>query len=181
MSGTWLCGPSCALRGSRCCSATLALCLVRARDQPGLDVGIGGTTATIVPADLALAALAVVAVSELARHGVPRSAWAALVWAGAFCALVLATGSANGASAFVSGAKLVELAALGLGTLALVSTKQQLEAIVDVLLLFTIAADAVGLVRFHDRRWRAPGLVSRRARLRRPRDAAAALRAHPRR
>ena len=127
---------------------TLALCLVRARDQPGLDVGIGGTTATIVPADLALAALAVTAVSELARHGVPRSAWAALVWGGAFCALVLGTGSANGASAFVSGAKLVELAALGLGTLALVSTKQQLEAIVDVLLLFTIAADAVGLVHF---------------------------------
>ena len=127
---------------------TLALCLVRARDQFGLDVGIGSTTATIVPADLALAALAVVAIAELARHGVPRSAWAALAWAAIFCALVLATGASNGAGAFVSGAKLVELAALGLGTLALVSQKQQLEAIVDVLLLFTIAADAVGLVRF---------------------------------
>ena len=127
---------------------TLALCLVRARDQPGLDVGVGGTTATIVPADLALAALAAVAVAELARHGVPRSAWAALVWATVFCALVLATGASNGAAAFVSGAKLVELSALGLGTLALVSTKQHLEAIVDVLLLFTLAADGVGLVRF---------------------------------
>ena len=32
-----------------------------------------------------------------------------------FCTLVLATGAANGAAAFVSGAKLVELSALGLG------------------------------------------------------------------
>ena len=127
---------------------TLALCLVRARDQPGLDVGIGGTTATIVPADLALAALAVTAVSELARHGVPRSAWPALAWAALFCTLVLTTGARNGAAAFVSGTKLVELSALGLGTLALVTAKQHLEAIVDVLLLFTLAADAIGLTQF---------------------------------
>lgn len=127
---------------------TLALCLVRARDQPGLDVGIGGTTASIVPGDIALAALAVVALSELTRRGVPRSAWLALGSAAVFCGLVLATGATNGAAAFVSGAKLAELAALGLGTYALVRAEQHLEAIVDMLLLFTLAADVVGLVRF---------------------------------
>ena len=127
---------------------TLALCLVRARDQPGVGVGLGGTTATIVPGDIALAALAVVAIIELARRGVSRSTWFALGWAAVFCALVLATGAANGAAALVSGTKLVELAALGLGTYALVRTKERFEAVVDVLLLFTLAADAVGVVRF---------------------------------
>jgi hypothetical protein len=127
---------------------TLALCLVRARDQPGLDVGLGGTTATIVPGDLALAALAILSLSVLFRRGVPRSAWIALGSAVVFCALVLGTGAANGAAAFVSGAKLVELAVLGLGTYAIVSSQRHIEAIVDVLLLFTLAADVVGLVRF---------------------------------
>ena len=57
----------------------LALCLVRPVDQPGVDVGIGGTTATIVPADLALAALAVVAVvGARAARRPPRAAWLAL-------------------------------------------------------------------------------------------------------
>jgi len=127
---------------------TLALCLIRARDQPGVGIGLGGTTATIVPADIALAALAVVAILELARRGVSRSAWFALGWAAVFCALVVATGAANGATALVSGTKLVELAALGLGTYALVHTKERFEALVDVLLLFTLAADVVGVVRF---------------------------------
>ncbi len=127
---------------------TLALCLVRARDEPGLDIALGGTTATIVPADLALAALAVVAVTDLSRRGVPRSTWLALGFAAVFCALLLGTGAANGSSAFVSAAKLAELSILGLGAFALVRALQHLEAVVDVLLLFTIAADAVGIVRF---------------------------------
>jgi hypothetical protein len=127
---------------------TLALCLVRARDQPGIDIGVGGTTATIVPADLALAALAVVAVAELRRRGAPRVTWLALGSAFAFCLLVLATAAANGAVALVSGTKVVELAALGLGTFALARGNDRVEAIVDVLLLFTVVADVVGLVRF---------------------------------
>jgi len=48
----------------------------------------------------------------------------------------------------VSGVKVVELAALALGAALLVRTRAQLEAIVDVLVLFTIAADAVGVVQF---------------------------------
>jgi O-antigen ligase len=127
---------------------TLALCLVRARDQPGLAIGIGGTSARIVPGDVALAVLLVVALGEFARDRLRRSAWPALAAAAAFCALVLATAASNGAAAFISGGKVVELAALGLATVVLVHRREQLEAIVDVLLLFTAAADIVGLVRF---------------------------------
>ena len=127
---------------------TLALCLVRAPDQPGLAIGIGGTSARVVPGDVALAVLLVVALVELARRRLPRSAWPALVAAAAFCALVLATAAFNSASAFVSGGKLVELAALGLGTVAFVRSYAQLDAIADVLLLFTGVADIVALVHF---------------------------------
>ncbi len=128
--------------------ATVALCLVRARDQPSLDVGVGGTTASIVPADVAAAALAVVALVALVRTGLPRVARLAVVAAAGFCALVAATGAANGSAALVSGLKFDVLAALGLGAVALVRRERLVEATVDLLLLFTLVADAVGLVRF---------------------------------
>jgi hypothetical protein len=127
---------------------TIALCLVRARDQPSLDVGIGGTTASIVPADVALAALAVAAVVTLAPDRDWWTARWAVVAAAAFCLLVLGTAAANGTEALVAGAKLVELSALALGALALVRNRGRVEAVVDLLLLFTVAADAWGLFEF---------------------------------
>jgi hypothetical protein len=127
---------------------TLALSLIRANDQPGVDIGFGGTTATVVPGDLALAALALVALVELARHRPPRVTWLALGSAVVLCLLIVVTGATNGATALVSGTKVTELAALGLGTFALVHRKEQLEAIVDVLLLYTLVADGIGLVKF---------------------------------
>jgi hypothetical protein len=127
---------------------TIAVCLIRARDQPSVDVGVGGTTASIVPGDVLLVALAVVALLELVRRGVPRAARLAVVAAGAFCALILVSAAANDATALVSGAKLVELAALALGAAVLLRTRTEVEAVVDVLLLFTVAADVVGFVKF---------------------------------
>ena len=127
---------------------TLAFCLIRARDQPGIDISLGSTTATIVPGDVLLAALACVAVWTIVRTGFPPGSLPAFAAAAVFCLLVVATALANGSASFVSGAKLVELAALGLGAAVLVRTRGQLEAIVDVLILFTLAADAVGVVRF---------------------------------
>jgi len=59
--------------------ATVALCLIRARDQPSIDVGIGGTTAAIVPADVALIALAVVALAVISKRGIDRVAWPAAI------------------------------------------------------------------------------------------------------
>ena len=62
------------------------------------------------------------------------------------CLLILGTAAANGATSFVAGAKLVEVA-LGLGVAVLVRTDDALEAIVDVLLISRIA-DAVGIGQF---------------------------------
>lgn len=125
---------------------TVALCLVRARDQPSLDLHLGGTTVSIVPADVALAALIVAAIATLKHERV--GAWDVIVAAGAFCALILATAAANGMDAFVSAGKLVALAGLGLGALALVRTRGRLEALVDLLIVFTAVADVVALVEF---------------------------------
>ncbi len=127
---------------------TLAFCLVRARDQPGVDITLGGTVVTVVPGDLLLAALAVTSIAVLARRGVERETWGALAAAVVFCALVLGTAAFNGTAALVSAVKLVELSALGLGAFALTRSRPRLEALVDILLLFTIAADLVGLVKF---------------------------------
>jgi hypothetical protein len=122
------------------------LSFVRARDQPSVDLGIGGTTVSIVPGDVALVALAIVAVVALTRE--PIGARAVVLAAAAFCALVLVTGATNGATAFVSAGKFVELSALGLGALALVRTRARLEALVEFLILFTAAADVYALVEF---------------------------------
>jgi hypothetical protein len=127
---------------------TLGLCHVRARDQPGLAIGFGSTTARFVPADLALVALAATSLVLFAQRGLARETWSAFAAALAFCGLILATAAFNGSEAFVSGAKLVELAALAAGVVAIVQSRRQVEAVVDVLLLFTIAADVIGLGRF---------------------------------
>jgi hypothetical protein len=128
--------------------AAVALCLIRARDQPSIDVSIGGTTASIVPADLVLLALALVALVVLARRGLERAAWPAAITGALFCLWLLATAAANGAAAFVSGAKVVELAALALGAIAFLRARAQFDALADVLILFTLVADVVGVVKF---------------------------------
>ncbi|HZP72746.1 MAG TPA: hypothetical protein VFA97_05125 [Gaiellaceae bacterium] len=134
--------------GSALLLLTTALCLIRANSQPGLDVRLGGTTATVVPGDVALLALFILCVASVARHGLVRSSRAAACAATAFCALVVITGATNGSAPLVASVKVVELAVLALGALVLVRTREQLEAMVDVLVLFTIAADALGLVKF---------------------------------
>src|SRR5438445_79886 len=118
--------------------ATVALCLIRARDQPSIDVGIGGTTAAIVPADIALIALAVVALVVISKRGLDRAAWPAAIAGALFCAWLLATAAVNGATAFVSGAKIVELVALALGAIAFIRLRAHLDALADVLILFTL-------------------------------------------
>jgi hypothetical protein len=126
----------------------IGLSLVRARDQPGVDVSVGNTTATVVPGDVALAVLFVVAIVALVRAGLPRRMWLAFAGGAVFVVLVLATAAANGAAAFVAAGKLSELAVLALGAALVVRTTDRLEAVVDVLLAFTVAADAIGVVKF---------------------------------
>jgi O-antigen ligase/polysaccharide polymerase Wzy-like membrane protein len=126
----------------------LALALVRSDDQPGLGIGLGSTTATVVPGDVVLAALAVVSIVLLTRRRLNRVAYAVIATGALFGLILLATAVTNGAGPFVAGLKFLELAGLTLGTIAIVRNEDAIESIVDVLLLFTIAADAVGLVDF---------------------------------
>jgi hypothetical protein len=126
----------------------IALTLIRARDQPGASLSLGSTTVTIVPGDVALAVLFVVSLVTVARNGMPRTLRPAL-WSGlAFAVLVVVTGASNGTTTFVSSVKLAELAVLALGAALLVPTTDRLAAVVDMLLLFTVVADVVGLVKF---------------------------------
>src|SRR4051794_36029944 len=97
---------------------TLSVSLIRARNQPGLDVPVAGTTATVVPGDLALVLLAVIGLTELARRGIPRVTRLAVCSALAFSLLVVATGAANGSAALVSATKVTQLTALGIGAFA---------------------------------------------------------------
>jgi hypothetical protein len=128
--------------------AAVVLCLLRARDQPGVAVSFGGSSASIVPADLVLVALLAVVIVELARTRLERASWPAALAGLAFSGLIVVTAASNGASALIAGTKLAELAVLGLGTIVLLRTRPQFEAIADILTAVTIAADAVGLVRF---------------------------------
>ena len=127
---------------------TVAFCLVRARNQPSVDIGIGNTTAAIVPGDLLLAALALVCLVVIRERGLDRALWLPVGAAAAFSIVLVASAAANGASALVSGVKVTELTALGLGAALLLRTRAQLEALVDLLLAFTLVADAIGAVRF---------------------------------
>lgn len=127
---------------------TIAFALIRAVDQPGVGVTLGGTTATVVPGDILLAALAVVSVVLLSRRRLNRVAIAVIASGAAFAVVLLGTAVANGAGALVAGVKLLELGALALGAIAIVRSEDMLESVVDVLLLFTIAADVYGAVEF---------------------------------
>src|SRR5207247_2444432 len=127
---------------------TVAFCLVRARNQPSVDVGVGGTTAAIVPGDVLLAALALVCVAVIIDRGLDRELWLPVGAAAAFSLILVVSAAANGASALVAGVKVTELTVLGLGAALLLRTRTQFEALVDLLLAFTLAADAIGAVRF---------------------------------
>src|SRR3954470_8839613 len=87
----------------------IALSLIRARDQPGVDISFGGTTATVVPLDVAVAALFCIAVAMVVRRRLAIFPVAALAAATVFALLIVVTGAANGAGPFVGGVKVVEL------------------------------------------------------------------------
>jgi|SRR5579871_5787746 len=127
---------------------TVALCLVRSRDQPSVELTLHNTTVSVVPGDVALLLLAVAAIRELARTPLPRIAWAAILTGAVFCALVVGTAIGNGQAAVVAAVKVSELAALGLGLLAFLRGPRRVEGLVDVLLLFTTIAGVVGVIKF---------------------------------
>ncbi len=119
----------------------VALSLVKAADLPGLDIGLGSTTVTVVPTDVVVAALAIaVAVRIVRRRRYPRAAVALTAAAAALGALVVVTAAANGASALVAAVKLVELATLLVAAVVLVDRVERLWALAAVLAAITAVA-----------------------------------------
>src|SRR3990172_8809614 len=129
--------------------AAFVLSLIRPVDQPSVDVGIGGTSVSLVPADLALAALAAVSVHRLLGSGsLPRPARAVAYSAVAFSVWLLISSASNGFDATVGAAKLLEYGLLGLGIVLVVRRRGQLWLLVGLLVLLVAAAAVYGALQF---------------------------------
>ena len=125
----------------------VVLSLIRARDLPSVDVGVGGADVSLGPVDLALAATAVLAAWRLrARRTLPAPK---LVLAGAaFALLIVVSAVANGADALTSAGRLSELFALTLGAVAFVDSRDRLSELLTLLVGFCVVAVAWGAVEF---------------------------------
>lgn len=120
----------------------VALSLVRSVRQPSVSFALGGTDVTLVPADVAFAALAGLALARLfGRGALPRPARALTSAAGAFSAWLFLSSAANGAEALVGAAKLLEYGVVGLGAILFVRRRAQLWLLVGVLVAMTVVAD----------------------------------------
>jgi hypothetical protein len=127
----------------------VAASLARVADQPSLDLDVAGTDVSLVPADLAFAALAAaVALRLVRRRGFARPTRWIVAAAAAFATWLMLSALANGAGAIVAAGRLVELGVLGLGVVVLVTSREQLWLLVATLVAGTAIAVAVGLVGF---------------------------------
>jgi hypothetical protein len=129
--------------------AAIAVAFVRTIDQPGLDLSSGSVSVKVTPGDLVMAALAVVLVLRLVRtRSYPHVAAAITIAATLFAALILASAVANGGTAFVAAAKLVELTVLLLGCVLLIDSSDRLWVVAILFVAITAIADVWGLVGF---------------------------------
>lgn len=123
--------------------------MIRAVDQPSIELGVGGTDVSLVPADLFLAALAALAVLRLlGRRSLPRPARAITYGAAAFSLWLLVSSATNGFAAFVGAAKLLEYGLLGIGAVLFIQRRRQLWLFVALLVAITTAAAVYALFDF---------------------------------
>jgi hypothetical protein len=121
--------------------ATVPLCLLRSTDLPSLALGAVDLTV----ADVGLILTAAFALYRL-RARLP-SPWL-LAAACLFGALLLVSAIPNGGDAVSAAGKLVEFGALTLGAAAFLVTRERLQSLLVVVVAFTVAAAAWGLVAF---------------------------------
>lgn len=127
------------------------LSLIRSIDQPSFTVDVAGGEITFVLADAALAVLAGFCVHRLLGSGsLPRPARALTIAAAAFSAWLFLSSAANGATAMIAAAKLLEYGVLALGFVLFVRRRPQLWLLVGVLVAFTVVAVGYGLLAFFD-------------------------------
>jgi O-antigen ligase len=126
---------------------TVLLCLLRSSDLPSVELAVAGTEASIGPTDLALLVVALLAAPRLrARGHVPAAGLLAV--SGAFAALIIVSALTNDAGAVTAAGKLVELAALTIGTVAFVDTRERLATLLTVVVAYTSVAAAWAVVEF---------------------------------
>ena len=121
---------------------TVPLCLLRSTDLPSLEVG----SIDVTIADVGLTLTAALALLRLRAR--PFSSPWLLVVACVFGALVLGSAIPNGGDAVSAAGKLVEFGALTLGALAFLETRERLQSLLVLVVTFTVAAAAWGLVAF---------------------------------
>jgi O-Antigen ligase len=127
--------------------AAVVLSLLRARDLPSVELGLGAAEVSVGPVDVALVATAALAVWRLWVRRSLRSR-ALVVSAAAFALLVLVTALPNGADALTSAGRLAELFALTLGAAAFVDSRERLHALLTLIVGFCVVAVSWGVVGF---------------------------------
>jgi hypothetical protein len=127
----------------------VAASLFRVADQPSVDLGAGSTDVSLVPADLAFAALAAVSIAELARGRLPRGPTrTVLIVAAAFATWLGLSALPNGGTAVVAAGRLLELGVLALATPLLLRRIEHLWLLVGTLLVMTLVAVSVAVAGF---------------------------------
>ena len=120
--------------------------LIRAPNLPSTTLHAGSTSVSVNPSDALLAVLAVwVLVRIVRRRDLTRPSLHVLVPLVAFAGLIVVTAAANGADAFVSAGKFVELAVLSFATVYVVREGDDIWPLVLALLAMNIAADISAL------------------------------------
>src|SRR5262245_17283204 len=108
--------------------------MIRVADQPSATLDLGGTSVSLVPADLAFAALGVLTIVRLGRTSIQGPARLVLLTAAAFTAWLFITALPNGADAIVGAGRLAELGILALATPVFVERAHQLWLVLGLLL-----------------------------------------------
>ena len=126
--------------------ATVLISLVRAPDQPAVDLNLASSTASVDLSDLALTALGIwLAVRIIRRRDLPRRSLPILLAGAAFAGWILVTAAANGTDAFVAAGKFVEIGVLTVGAVYVLKSGEAIWPLLVTLLAMNIAADMSAL------------------------------------
>lgn len=123
---------------------TVALCLLRGRDLPRLNVG---AAAVGVP-DVGLLVVAAFTALRLRRRRLQLPSPALLIAAAAFAALIVVSSISNGETAFIAAGKVAELSILTFAAAALLYDEERRNALAAVVIGVATAAAAWAVVDF---------------------------------
>ena len=126
---------------------TAGLCLFRAADLPSVEVGAGGTSLSVGPADVALLVTAALAALQLVRRRTIPSPWL-LAATATFALLVVVSAVPNGADAVAAAGKVGEFGVLTLGAAVFIDSRSRFATLAAVLVGFCVVATTWGAVEF---------------------------------